>query len=64
MCNTFAEVDRIKFLSHDICSITNPEIACQYLYHYSLAGLNAVLTNAKYDYKSAFDIIKSFAKID
>lgn len=64
MCNTFAEVDRIKFLSHDICSIANPEIACQYLYHYSLAGLNAVLTNSKYDYKSAFDIIKSFAKID
>ncbi|MWN04753.1 transcriptional regulator, TetR family [Gilliamella bombicola] len=64
MCNTFAEADRIKFLSHDICSIENPEIACQYLYHYSIEGLHAVLTKPKYDYQSTFDIIKSFSNID
>lgn len=64
MCNTFAEVDRIKFLSKNICSIENTEIACQYLYHYSIAGLNAVLTQSKYDFSSTFNIIKSFTNTD
>lgn len=60
MCNTFAEVDRIKFLSKEICSVGNPEIACKYLYNYAIEGLHAVLTKPEYDYQSAFNIISKF----
>lgn len=63
MCNTFAEVDRIKSLSNGKCSVERPEIACRYLFNFITTGLEAVVTQPLHDYKQTFSLLKKWQKI-
>lgn len=52
MCNTFAEVDRIKGLSNGLCSTEQIEDACRPLVSFIAAGLSALMKNQHYDFSS------------
>jgi len=60
MCSTFAEVDRIKSLSKDLCSIEQTQQACQYLYNYVTSGLQGILTQPPYCFARSFSLLQSF----
>ncbi len=57
MCNTFAEVDRIKGLSGGHCSVENKEDACQRLVTFIVAGLSGFIENRQNTLKSTLVLL-------
>lgn len=59
MCNIFAEVDRIKSLSNNLCSVDMLEESCQYLFNYITSGLEGVLSNELHHFRPVFELLKT-----
>ncbi len=59
MCNIFAEVDRINFLSGGMCSINKPDESCQYLFNYISIGLKGVLSTEPHSFTPSFNLLKN-----
>ncbi|MEN3930825.1 TetR/AcrR family transcriptional regulator [Microvirga sp. W0021] len=59
MCNTFAEVDRIRGLSNGLCSTEQIEDACAYMVSFITHGLTALGQNEKFVFASPLEILHS-----
>ena|GEM_PF-288177 len=59
MCNTFAEVDRIRELSGGLCSTEQIEESCRYMVTFVAAGLGRLSENERYDFTIPLDILAS-----
>lgn len=58
MCNTFAEVDRIRGLSGGICSTEQIENACRHMASFIVSGLSSLAENKLYDFTATLDALK------
>ncbi len=60
MCNTFAEVDRIRGLSEGACSTEQIDVACSYMVNFIASGLSTLADNDRYDFAGPLSILQSF----
>ena len=57
MCNTFAEVDRIKGLSDGLCTDEDKEDACQRLVTFIVAGLNGFIEKKQFKIQDTLSLL-------